>query len=85
MLVRQFLKPCPKSYFRKVIKDLLMEGLEPILTQEGTEVNLYYNHPEGLPKRMVARMGWFKTNHYCAEFLQELKDIEETVRKEWGL
>ena len=84
MLVRQFLKPCPKSYFRKVIKELLMEGLDPTLTQEGTEVILYYNHPCEC-KRMVARMGLFRTKHFCGQFLLELQEIEQTVRKEWGL
>lgn len=65
MLVRQFLKPCPKPYFKKVIKELILEGLEPTLVHEGNEVTLYYNHSREC-KRMVARMGWFKTKHFAA-------------------
>jgi nitric oxide synthase oxygenase domain/subunit len=84
MLIRQFLKPCPKSYFKRIIKELLLEGREPTLAHEGNEVTLYYNHSCEC-KRMVARMGWFKTKHFCGQFFLELQEIEQTVRKELGL
>jgi hypothetical protein len=85
MIVKQYLQPIHKKAFRPLIKELLMEGLEPTLCQEGTEINLYYNHPAGLPKRMVSRLGWFRTVKECSDYLEFLYAIEETVRKEWGL
>ena len=73
-----------KTHFKHIIKEMLFEGQNPVLEQSGTEINLYYNHPV-LPKRLCHRMGMFRTQHFCAQYLEELADIMETVRKEWGL
>lgn len=73
-----------KREFKRIVKEMLFEGQEPVLKQTGTEINLYYNHPV-LPKRLCHRMGMFRTPHFCAEYMEELADIMETVRTEWGL
>ena len=73
-----------KVQFKKIIKEMLFEGQEPVLEQCNTEINLHYNHPT-LPKRLCHRMGMFRTRHFCAQYMEELSDIMETVRKEWGL
>lgn len=73
-----------KREFKRIIKEMLFEGQDPVLEQAGTEINLHYNHPV-LPKRLCHRMGMFRTQHFCAQYLEELADIMETTRKEWGL
>lgn len=83
MITRSFNR-VPKRYFKEMITRMVLAGQDPQLEQSNTEVNLWYNHPE-LPKRMCHRMGMFKTRHYCSEYLEELSDIIELVRKENGL
>lgn len=82
MIVKQHLKPIALPAFKKMIKEVLFEKLQPTIVQEGTEVNLYYNHPTEC-KRMVARMGWFRTTHYAGQFALDLLEAMETVQKEW--
>lgn len=84
MITRNHNPRISKAEFKRIIKEMLFEGQNPCLEQTGTEINLWYNHPV-LPKRLCHRMAMFKTRHYASEFMEELAEIMETTRKEWGL
>lgn len=85
MILRHHTKPVTKAYFKRIIKECLFEKLEPCLVQTSEEITLYYNHPAGLPRRMVARMGIYDSKQEASKAVDELYAIMETVRKEWGL
>lgn len=84
MILRNY-NPCI-SYkeFKRVIKDLLMEGQNPCLEQSGTEVTIWYNHPK-LSKRLCHRMGLFTNQKSAITFANRIWDILEVTKVECGL
>lgn len=84
MILRNYNPYISKKEFRRIIRILILEGQQPCMEQQNTELNIWYNHPT-LPQRNCHRLGMFRTKHFCGQFMEELEEIMETVRTELGL